>query len=232
MRDIQKNTTYFTSFILKNEARVKKFEDAIRDGGLPDDRIKSLKRQIFYSKLHIFIASYSRGDELSQMRSIFFEIIDFMQKGWDAQGGYVSLLWMLSVGVMLDIDQECLDAIINIKEENKISDGLLDSIIAFKRQNYPVSEKVIFPRPYQKIFQLINEDDNSNSLAQLINYVEKEWYKGHSDSYWFNSHKSQNNTYFGYWSFESGVVAKILNLNDTKLKNVVYYPYDMVHFGY
>ncbi|MDR4190445.1 hypothetical protein COL87_26390 [Bacillus pseudomycoides] len=34
----------------------------------------------------------------------------------------------------------------------------------------------------------------------------------------------------GYWSFESGAIAKILNLDDSTLRDTPYYPYDMVHY--
>ena len=33
---------------------------------------------------------------------------------------------------------------------------------------------------------------------------------------------------FGYWSFESGALVKILGLDDSSLKEVQYYPYDML----
>ena len=36
---------------------------------------------------------------------------------------------------------------------------------------------------------------------------------------------------FGYWSFESGALVKILGLDDSSLKEVQYYPYDMVHWN-
>ena len=38
------------------------------------------------------------------------------------------------------------------------------------------------------------------------------------------------NLYFCYWSFEVGAVAKILSINDSGLKDVLYYPYDLVHY--
>jgi hypothetical protein len=47
---------------------------------------------------------------------------------------------------------------------------------------------------------------------------------------WYDSHKSSKNDYYGYWSFEAGAIAKILNLDDSSLKDVAYYPYDLVHY--
>ena len=43
-------------------------------------------------------------------------------------------------------------------------------------------------------------------------------------------HKAKEKLYYGYWSFEAGAIAKILNLDDSNLKNVPYYPYDLVHY--
>ena len=35
----------------------------------------------------------------------------------------------------------------------------------------------------------------------------------------------------GYWSFESGALVKVLGLDDSSLKGLPYYPYDMVHWN-
>ncbi|MDR0574163.1 MAG: DUF1911 domain-containing protein [Tannerella sp.] len=52
----------------------------------------------------------------------------------------------------------------------------------------------------------------------------------HSDTGWYNDHKNGGNLHYGYWSFESGALVKILGLDDSSLKDMQYYPYDMVHW--
>lgn len=42
--------------------------------------------------------------------------------------------------------------------------------------------------------------------------------------------ESKQNIYYGYWSFEAGAIAKILNIDDDSIKNISYYPYDLVHY--
>ena len=37
-------------------------------------------------------------------------------------------------------------------------------------------------------------------------------------------------TYCGYWSFEAGAIVKLLGIDDTILKDMKYYPYDLVHY--
>ncbi|WP_081779669.1 PoNe immunity protein domain-containing protein [Pseudobutyrivibrio sp. MD2005] len=66
-------------------------------------------------------------------------------------------------------------------------------------------------------------------ITILNEYLEKKWYKSNRQQYWYDSHKSANNTYFGYWSFESAAVMKILGEDDSLLKDQKYYPYYMNH---
>ena len=65
---------------------------------------------------------------------------------------------------------------------------------------------------------------------KLKEYLEKYWYVGHKNMGWYDIHKAKEKLYYGYWSFEAGAIAKILNLDDSNLKNVPYYPYDLVHY--
>ena len=64
------------------------------------------------------------------------------------------------------------------------------------------------------------EEENLDLLA--------EWYN--EDCGCYEAHKSKQNIYYGYWSFEAGAIAKILKINDTQLRDTQYYPYDMVHY--
>ena len=50
------------------------------------------------------------------------------------------------------------------------------------------------------------------------------WYENHAEHAWYDSHLRDTDTYCGYWSFEAAAIAKILRLNEDKLKNSVYYP--------
>jgi len=61
-------------------------------------------------------------------------------------------------------------------------------------------------------------------------YIVEQWYVGHSDCGWYNSHLSKQKIYSGYWCFEGGAIAKVLGLDDSRLKNQQYYPYDLVHY--
>ena len=76
----------------------------------------------------------------------------------------------------------------------------------------------------------ISEKDREIACEELKEYLLEKWYEIHRECAWYDSHKSNKNVYYGYWSFEAGAIAKILNLNDSSLKDVPYYPYDLVHY--
>ncbi|MGE1049132.1 PoNe immunity protein domain-containing protein, partial [Bacillus sp. GMs2/1] len=88
----------------------------------------------------------------------------------------------------------------------------------------------IFVDPYKSIYRVVNAKNKEESVKELKEYLEGKWYKGHSDTGWYDSHENKNDIYNGYWSYESGAIVKILKLDDSSLKNTLYYPYDMVHY--
>ena len=93
------------------------------------------------------------------------------------------------------------------------------------------SNNFSYKLPYQYTKEIISlATDKSKSLERLKKYLTKEWYRGHSNEGWHDTHKSEFNIHTGYWSFESGALVKILGLDDSTLKGLPYYPYDMVHW--
>ena len=82
---------------------------------------------------------------------------------------------------------------------------------------------------YECLKQILDNDEIIACEA-LKEYLQEKWYEIHRECAWYDSHKSSKNDYYGYWSFEAGAIAKILNLDDSSLKDVAYYPYDLVHY--
>lgn len=134
---------------------------------------------------------------------------------------------------MLDVDNSYFKKLADLVVENRVDDFLISYLINYKLPNTCLkTDKFLFSRPYKATLQIVSlsEKDKEKGLDRLKQNLVKEWYRGHSDIGWYNSHKSKWDIHKGYWSFESGALAKILNLNDSSLKDLQYYPYDMVHY--
>ena len=85
-------------------------------------------------------------------------------------------------------------------------------------------------RTLEVIYENYDGDRTTPEWKALEKYLKKEWYRGHSDLSWHDDHKYGIN-HDGYWCFESGALVKVLGLDDSSLKGLPYYPYDMVHWN-
>ncbi|WP_157908965.1 DUF1911 domain-containing protein [Capnocytophaga canimorsus] len=130
---------------------------------------------------------------------------------------------------MIPLENEKKNAFLKFISKEYSDDFLINTLVT---KTYS-TKNVLFPKPYaalKEVIDLANDNQKEKATQRLKKYLDKEWYKGHSDTGWYNSHKSKHNIYTGYWSFESGALVKILGLDDTLLKDQKYYPYDMVHW--
>ena len=82
-------------------------------------------------------------------------------------------------------------------------------------ESIPLKEEFIL------LDEVINAEAKEDKLCDYLNG----WYKNHYGYSWYNSHLGNEDTYCGYWSFESAAIAVILRLDENKLKNSEYYPY-------
>ena len=183
---------------------------------------------ILRNAYQILISKYSAGYPVLELIPDYLQGVQFMKKGWNADAGYVTMLWFLSIGVMLECHKELQQLSILLRELS-VKDKLF-SFLVNNTQDY-ASEKLLWTTPYAGLIEVIEfaKTNKEKAVERLQKYLKKEWYKGHSDCGWYNDHKSKWGVHFGYWSFESGALVKILGLDDSSLQGLPYYPYDMVH---
>ena len=183
---------------------------------------------ILRNAYQILISKYSVGYPVLELIPDYLQGVQFMKKGWNTDAGYVTMLWYLSIGVMLECHKELQQLSILLRELS-VKDKLF-SFLVNNTQDY-ASEKLLWTTPYAGLIEVIElaKTNKGKAVERLQKYLKKEWYKGHSDCGWYNDHKSKWGVHFGYWSFESGALVKILGLDDSSLQGLPYYPYDMVH---
>lgn len=184
--------------------------------------------------LKILIARYSKGGEMAEIRSYIPELINAFTQTQKYKGAlrYDYYIWMLSIFIVLDIGD--IGHIFKTIEPS--NDYLISYLVKYQIPSLemPLYNKFYFKLPYQstkEIISLAEQGKKDSAVIRLKKYLEKEWYVGNAEMGWYNDHKSKFNLHFGYWSFESGALVKILGLDDSGLKGVQYYPYDMVHWN-
>ena len=194
--------------------------------------IKSIYKGIFNYQFQRLVANYSMGQPISSIIEEYKITVSYMEKGWNAISGYIDMVWLLSIGIMLEAEPDIFEKLKSLVERDHLNDYLVDFLLQNCTQWSKQTTKFEFPRPYKATQDIISlaQTDKSAAVERLKKYLKKEWYKGHSDTGWHDAHKSKWQIHIGYWSFESGALVKILGLDDSTLKDQQYYPYDMVHW--
>lgn len=231
MRDIVMNEQYFSEYIQEELQRVKKFMDKLEKNEVREDRVYSVKKKIDSIKFGLLIAKYSYGEDIRILEPEFLQLLNDMPMYWKKESSYVDMVWMMSLAILFDVNEEKFRVLSDLVRQYNYEDALLDFFIKYKEQG--VIEKIegdfIYGFPYDKLGIVVTDDNNAEE--RLKEYLEKNWYSGHKEMSWYDIHKAKEKLYYGYWSFEAGAIAKILNINDENLKNTPYYPYDLVHYN-
>lgn len=221
------------AFISEETEALRELEQEKMSGHPVDaDIIFNLSYSIFEEQKTVFIALYSKGEAVCNLLPEYQLLVDYMLKGWNKAGGYVQMIWMLSCGIMLNTPLPQFEKMVALVKEQRLKDFLIDSLIQYRIPTWNISTNdLVDIRPYKALQEVISlsKQDKGKAVERLKTYLSKEWYRGHSDCGWHDNHKTPS-IHSGYWSFESGALVRILGLDDSSLRNLPYYPYDMVHW--
>lgn len=193
------------------------------------EEIRETYKTLYKYSLDNLLAAYSAGESLTRIKEEYKTALPYFRYAWYSTSFYVQMVWMLSIGIMLDVEKEDFSILIECVEKDNPNDFLIDFLIKSRVRNWQQHTKNKYPIPYKTLVDVILVSKNE-ALDKLTLYLQKEWYKGHSDTGWYNAHIGKWNIHTGYWSFESGALVKILDLDDSSLRGQQYYPYDMVHW--
>ena len=228
-----------TGFIDEWKNDIEKLEESEKKGvqlySLPNlEVIQNGYKEILMYEYDNLLATYSAGEDIDKILSRYKYIISLMKIAWEKENGYVQMVNMLSIGILLDVEDVVFNELVMTAQRSSLNDFLVDYLLHHKSLIDVTlnSDNFLFPRPYAATREIIllADEDKTSSIKRLKKYLSQEWYRGHSDCGWYNIHKVNIYAHSGYWSFESGALVKILGLDDSSLKGLQYYPYDMVHW--
>lgn len=234
VRDNIKDELYFNEFICKTENSINKFEGliskVIKEKGIEDVGVKNGYNILVSSYFIDINLLYSVGADIAKMKEKFLKLITYYNKMWTPEYGYIELIRVLSLSCLFEVDYKDMAELEEKIISEKFDDYLVNILLRHIDNSWKLnSNDFIFTGIYDELKTII-ENQGSDFSRELKRYLETCWYSNHKDAPWYESHKSKQNIYYGYWSFEAGAIAKILNIDDSSLKDTPYYPYDLVHY--
>ncbi|MFN6074090.1 MAG: PoNe immunity protein domain-containing protein [Fluviicola sp.] len=255
MRDKLKDEKHFNRWVDEFHQSIDRVNNWISTGKTPVERINIMKRSMVQSNINIVLCKYSSNKRINELSKELIDAIKLTHESWDGfwliktgepngsivlnqygLSGYDEMLWMLSLGYLLNIEETEFKKLVEVIDRDGVKDFLFEFIIRAKlNDRQPIAEEsyqVFFgiPQTYQKLRQAITETDKTKAEKLVKEFITKDWYKNHKEAGWYNSHKSKHDTYFGYWSFETAAVVKIMGLDDSSFRDCQYYSKDLVNF--
>ena len=192
---------------------------------------KSTLATILSYQRDILLATYSIGDSLSAFKEEYIIFVSSLIPVWRKEWGYEQMLWALSIGILLNIDEETFNQLVDLVKIDDPEDYLIDYLIQARYPEWTIRINYNFPKPYGYTQKIIEEENSEQALKLLKEYLVKKWYQGSRDAAWYDLHKKNVKNHVGYWSFESGALCKLKGLDYKQLEGLPYFPYDLVAEG-
>ena len=231
VRDELKSNNYYEDRVIEAADSAKSLTEkkcrVIADGSNVEDITRLSSFGVLYYR-DLVKSMYSAGRPLEEIQK---EVISLVENVCDRgdKGSVWDTFSAISLAVLFDVDKEVSNKLLERMKKSKIKDLLVDHMMNYFDPSWEIGSGTYkYMKPYRGLDAVVNCANRDEAAEILKKYLEKEWYKKHREAAWHDSHKSEHNTYLGYWSFESGAIAKIMGLDNEKLKGVQYYPYDMV----
>ena len=111
-------------------------------------------------------------------------------------------------------------------------DTLYEDLFAFElKDRYDVDEW--YHESYRDLINSMYCDSEEESIADIKTYLDA-WYPAMEGTPWHDTHLTmteQGGAYFGYWAFEAGAIVYLLGLDDTRFRDHIVYPKDLVDYA-
>ena len=251
MRDIIKDQNYWKKFIEDSQLNIDKSYSWLIEGKISSDNINHFKRYIIQLHINLINAYYSAGFDRSYLINDYYKALRLMHDSWGGfwkltagkpvkiynqyvLSGYDEMLWMLSLGCLLDVDESNYRLLLDIIDRDDVKDNLYEYIISYKMKNrHSITsesyEKYFYvPKAFETLRNAIVESNKKEVEKLICRFITNEWYKNHKGVGWYSSHKSVHNTYSGYWSYETAAIVKIMKIDDNSFRDCPYYPKDLL----
>ena len=162
---------------------------------------------------------YSLGKDVQELFPYYQGILSNLKEVASEGVPFDLAVDIFALGVLYsDRKEEFLDDLKAIYEQMDHTDGLIEYYMV-----YLFHDKIV---PFHSILEYQNMiEDTYESVAKAQGF----WYYSHSDAPWYNNHTKD--TYVGYWSFDTAATCKIKGIYDERLKDLEYFPYDLLVQG-
>ena len=153
-------------------------------------------------------------------------------KLWEANG-YRYVMWLTGLAYLLGL-KEYLPKIAHWISPNP-DDGN-DPLISllFNRlgvEGAPSASELLHPKGYTPLYELLTQTQDKTKQQTLMQTYIRGFYKNIMNQTVWKGWDKEGWIYFGFWSFEAGMITHLLNLDDSSYRDMTFYPKDLVEYA-
>lgn len=222
MRDTRKSKEYFTMFLEYQYDRILSKKSKLAQCEKSDvDKQNRINITLMGYKINALIAEFSSGASTDVLKKSLESCC--RTAGSLKFLGYETSIRLLSLIILLDHYENSANLV--RKALSECGEDKLIRCLAGYITDKSISwiGDFLFPDiydPLNKVFQSVSQEEQVDALAQYLSG----WYQSCAGSSWFDTLENKHNVYYGYWSFESAAVAKILDIPPCKLQKYDFFP--------
>ena len=98
-------------------------------------------------------------------------IVEDMKELWDP-GRYEDMLWMLSIGVMLEIEEDSFNILVNLVENSELNDFLYNFIIQSRKENVKyLNRPLLIEVLFNSLINVIKASDEGKAIDYMKEYL-------------------------------------------------------------
>jgi hypothetical protein len=235
---------YFDEHIAFVEQVIEEDETDLRNDPAQFTDVASVYFNIFQYRLFYLISLYSRGYPLESLQKSYLLLLDDWEKqrvadaenvyAGDFQNDistYVQAIWLLSLAYLLHVNQVNIARLLACVR-NEGQDLLFERLVAARPNGTArkPARKLLYPKAYQSLYDAL--DAPVEQQAVLMQEFLKNWYKRMSNTGWHNAHLGPDGGSFdGYWCWEAAGVAYAFGIDDSRFRELPYYPKDLADYA-
>ena len=214
LRDKHKDQSYFEKRLDRVQVRLKR--KASKSKEIQKDFLEVHYQFLVQFNEELVKLSYSIGASKEEIFPYYQGILSNLKLIASEGVPFDLAVNIFALGVLYsERKEEFLDDLKTIYEQMDHTDGLIEYYMV-----YLFHDKIV---PFHSILEYQNMiEDTYESVAKAQGF----WYYSHSDAPWYNNHTKD--TYVGYWSFDTAATCKIKGIYDERLKDLEYFPYDLL----
>lgn len=169
IRDQLKNESYFKKYIQQQEKRISAFENTLKLGELPKERLGLIEERVAGLKSSVLTAKYSMGADLKELSKRWPEVLCLLSGKWNANTSQVDIIDVVALSVLYEVDDATWDTVSKAACQYGRKDWLVGFLLS-SRESGPDYQawEVFMKNPYQTLRNILETSSKKRRTSKNI----------------------------------------------------------------